>query len=164
MIHEMTPMQRLFLGAATAAIVAVVWLRPHRWAPPPAARAAAVSSAPRPSAPAPAESTADVTLPEYAKLCSIDDVTSCERACDRGDAASCRSLGWHYDHGTGRLKKDEVHAAALYTRACDGGDAQGCANLGLMYAYGRGVAKDEVKAAESYKRACDQGNAQACTN
>src|SRR3954464_9126019 len=100
--------------------------------------------------PALAESPNDVTLREYTGLCSSDDVASCERACDRGDAASCRSLGWHYEQGTGRLQKDEARAAVLFGRACDGGDAMGCANLGIMYAYGRGVARDEAKAAASY--------------
>src|SRR5262245_14508924 len=153
---------RALLGAAIAVMAAAVWFLPHR-APRPAPALAAPST-PRTNAPSLAESTADVTLSEYTKLCSVDDVTSCERACDRGDAASCRSLGWHVHHGTGRLKKDEARAAALYSRAGDGGDAQGCANLGVMYAYGQGVAKDDAKAAAAYQRACDQGNAQACTN
>jgi TPR repeat protein len=148
--------------AVIVGMAAIGWFLPHRR--PRVAPSAAVPVSRQANTPALAERTDEVTLREYTGLCSSDDVTSCERACDRGDAASCRSLGWHYEHGTGRLQKDDVRAAALFARACDGGDAMGCANLGVMYDYGRGVEKDEAKAAASYARACEAGNAQACTN
>ena len=116
-----------------------------------------------PATPILAERPADVTTAEYSKLCAADDVTGCERACDAGDAGSCRSLGWHYDHGTGRLPHDDDRAAFYFGRACDGGDVQGCANLGLML-HGRGVARDERRARRRSTSACNAGNAVACTN
>src|SRR6476646_487822 len=90
----------MLLGAAMVLLAAIPWIlqqrvRSARSVPAPAAR--------HPTAPTLPESTAEVTLPEYKGLCSADDVASCQRACDRGDAASCRSLGWHYEHGTGVL-------------------------------------------------------------
>src|SRR5687767_11814616 len=51
----------------------------------------------------PAEDPREVTLTEYAKMCAGENATGCERACDRGDAASCTSLGWLYDHPRGRI-------------------------------------------------------------
>ena len=154
----------IFFVACLIFAAVAAWLLPHRLPrPSPRSAAPAVRVAPGPSA-ALAEKPGSVTPAEYAKLCAGDDVTGCERACDAGDAASCRSLGWHYDHATGRLPRDDVKAAFFFGRACDGGDVQGCANLGVMYADGRGVPRDEGRAASLYERACNALNAQACTN
>jgi Sel1 repeat len=155
----------LFFVVCLALAAAAGWYLPHRvprsQRRPVAPPAKTVNP---PAAPGVAESPSAVTRSEYAKLCTGDDVTGCERACDAGDAASCRSLGWHYDHATGRLPRDDAKAAHYFGRACDGGDVQGCANLGVMYADGRGVPRDEGRAASLYERACNAGNAQACTN
>jgi TPR repeat protein len=154
---------RAFFAMCLVIMAIAAWLLPHR-APRSGQRSATPSAKATSATSQVAESPNDVTPAEYTKLCTGDDVTGCERACEAGDAASCRSLGWHYDHGTGRLPRDDGRAAFYFGRACDGGDVQGCANLGLMYADGRGVARDEARAASLYERACDAGNAQACTN
>src|SRR6186713_2347053 len=82
----------LALGAVATAVAC------HRPPDPPADRhpAPAVVQAPPPVT-LPAENPRDVTLNEYAKMCRGEDPTGCERACDRGDAASCTSMGWLYD-------------------------------------------------------------------
>src|SRR5262245_65352787 len=88
------------LVAIIAVMCAAVWFLPFRGSR--SARNSAPTESSRPilaenpddvTVRKPAESPDEVTLAEYAGLCKADDVTGCERACDRGDAASCRSLG-----------------------------------------------------------------------
>jgi TPR repeat protein len=73
------------------------------------------------------------------------------RSCDRGGAADCATLAYHYATGE-RVARDDARAAVLYERSCSGGSAQGCYNLGLHREKGRGVPVDLAGARVAYER------------
>lgn len=84
-----------------------------------------------------------------------------EKACEAGDAASCRSLARSLERGEGMAANPE-RAARLYEGACATGDGDACAGLGSLLRHGRGVARDERRALILLTNACDRGSARAC--
>jgi TPR repeat protein len=90
------------------------------------------------------------------------DLTTVERACDDGRAASCTDAGRLHSDSQG--PQDHARAAALFRKGCDGGDAAGCRLLGDAYGSGRGVEKDAARSARYVSKGCDLGDPGACTN
>jgi TPR repeat protein len=74
-----------------------------------------------------------------------DDISNLSSECEKGQLASCSTLGIDYLTGRG-VAKDENKARALLERACGGNDARGCNNLGNIFAGGLSVPKDEPRA------------------
>jgi len=83
------------------------------------------------------------------------DVAALTKACDGGNAVSCRNLGVVYQSGRGAAR-DVVHAATLYQRACDRNDLEACSRLANLYETGLGVPKDLVHAAALHQSTCDR--------
>ena len=76
-------------------------------------------------------------------------------------AASCGTLGYRTEYGTG-VRADPGEAAALYQKACAGGDAMSCGKLrGSMYNPTAHQPAAVGAAAQSRKK-CEAGGAEDC--
>ena len=64
---------------------------------------------------------------------TLDGKSKLNSECEKGQLASCTTMGIDYLDGHG-VAKDEGKARALLERACGGNDARGCNNLGIIYA------------------------------
>jgi TPR repeat protein len=102
-----------------------------------------------------------MTIANVVGVC--EDVPTCERECDAGQADRCRRLGSTYQFAEGAAK-DETKATAYYEKACAMGNASGCVSSGQMFEFAHGVAKDDAKAAAYYKKGCDLGYMVGCAN
>jgi uncharacterized protein len=85
------------------------------------------------------------------------------RACDRGDARACASLGEQYERGRG-VDRDIRTAAELYEMACVHGLAEACTVLGTLFEMSDGLPRDHRRAAALYVMACEEGEPVACKN
>jgi TPR repeat protein len=84
-----------------------------------------------------------------------------QRACERGDGASCFILGSLYSSGLG-VSQDPARAFGLFERSCTDKWWRGCGRLGTSYLVGQGTAVDPAKAVENFEKGCRGGNAASC--
>jgi hypothetical protein len=84
-----------------------------------------------------------------------------QEACTGGDGASCGSIGYLYETGSG-VTQDYLKAADFYKQSCDLGGMAGCVNLGSMYEGSPGIAQDLAKAFALFKQACDGNEMLGC--
>jgi TPR repeat protein len=77
-----------------------------------------------------------------------------KRACDSGDAASCRLLGDKLYRGDG-VAKDEARAVPALRAACDARIVESCEQLADAYWNGRGVEKDAARAVKLLEPICN---------
>ena len=68
------------------------------------------------------------------------------KAADHGSLEAQDRLGFMYEQGLDREKRDYTEAMKWYRKAADQGYANAQANVGRMYPYGLGVQKDVVEA------------------
>lgn len=86
----------------------------------------------------------------------------CKVQCERGNAASCVTLGQMLLIGKGVAVSD-ADAVTAFDKACTAKSVEGCFWLGGMYAEGRAVPKDVVKALKLFLPGCESGVAAACS-
>ena len=84
-----------------------------------------------------------------------------QRACERGNGASCFILGSLYSSGFG-VSKDPARAFSLFERSCTDKWWRGCGRLATSYLVGQGTAVDPAKAVENFEKGCRGGNAASC--
>jgi TPR repeat protein len=96
-------------------------------------------------------------------------LASLDKACSRGDLASCDYRGVVFESGSdlprlsaAKLARDEKKAQDLYQKACDGGFGGGCSNLATLLQR-RGNA-DAATVRRLYEKACAARLAGACSN
>jgi TPR repeat protein len=102
-------------------------------------------------------------IPIAIGLANCPDIAVCDRACDGGNADSCRRLAVSYALGRD-TDKDETRATALYERSCSLGDSAACLFAGQMYEFAHGVPADPAKAAALYRLSCDRQLLAGCYN
>lgn len=83
--------------------------------------------------------------------------------CNRGDGASCFTLGSLY-YGGQSVGRNLAYAATLFQQSCTAGFTRGCGQLGESYLFGEGVPKDIVRARQILEKACDAGFGPGCFN
>jgi TPR repeat protein/serine/threonine protein kinase len=93
--------------------------------------------------------------------CAPGATAACAARCERGERASCHTLGLMYERASG-VPKDELRAAHFFEKACEQGHGAACYALGAMREQGRGGKLDPVEARKHYERACARGDAQGC--
>ena len=85
-----------------------------------------------------------------------------KKACDKGYASACNSLGIKHYYGEGVNESDET-ALKFYKKACNiKKNSSGCTNVAGMYQYGKGVKQSIDKAKEYYAIACKRGDKSSC--
>jgi TPR repeat protein len=84
------------------------------------------------------------------------------KACDGGDAVSCRKLKTPLYNADAADAADAA-AAAQSRKKCDAGDMRACSALAFDYEYGIGVDHDPTSATTLYRKACQGGQKQACS-
>lgn len=89
---------------------------------------------------------------------NISKADSLQKACDNGDAKSCKDLGYMYEKGNG-VEQDLSKAAKLHKKVCDGGSSAACTYLGFLYER----MQEYSKAAELFKKTCNDNDALACS-
>jgi len=90
--------------------------------------------------------------------------TSLQKACDRGDARACETLGIMYITGDG-VRVDGYRAVKYLDKACNRGIASACNSIAFIYADAEGgVRQDYTKAMSYWNRACRYGDRSACSN
>jgi TPR repeat protein len=82
-----------------------------------------------------------------------DPLPELKRACDGGDAESCRLRGDKLYRGDG-VTKDEARAVPALRAACDAKIVESCEQLADAYWKGRGVDKDAALAVKLLKPIC----------
>jgi len=88
-----------------------------------------------------------------------------QRACDRGESASCSELSKLYAASpVHTATAAALRAAAMYMDRCAGGDRTACTSLGYLYLRGHGVNKDQRRAASTFFASCKAGEQRACHN
>lgn len=83
------------------------------------------------------------------------------RACSRGTAAACASLGYYTEFGI-FTERSEPRASRLYQKSCRLGSAEGCTNFGTMRLLGIGTQVNLSSAIEHYQSGCDGGDVFGC--
>jgi len=83
------------------------------------------------------------------------------RECDRGDAASCWTLGLIYG-SENIVVSDPSRAIQSFTQSCMNGWLPGCARVGKRYLAGEHAPLDSVKAAAYFDQACKGDYAPSC--
>lgn len=95
--------------------------------------------------------------------CVISDLPDCANQCSAGNADSCVTLGYAYDHARG-VVRNPSEAFRLYQKGCDAGADGGCFLLALMhYNDSTGIRQDYARAAELNELAC-RTLPEGCTN
>lgn len=84
------------------------------------------------------------------------------KACNMGDALSCRLLANNFRSGNNGFKKDEAQAFALYSRACQLGHNDSCTEAAKQLEEGVGTPKDLDAAGAMLQKSCDAGNSWNC--
>lgn len=88
------------------------------------------------------------------------------KACESGDAKSCRELGDIYYKGEG-IERNYKKTFELYTKACNGNDSESCSKLGVMYRDDIGIEyniNNKEKAQQLFEMACNNGFSEGCNN
>ncbi len=84
-----------------------------------------------------------------------------EKACEGGNALSCRVVGRHYFDGR-VCPRNLAKSAALYETGCEKGSMNACFLLAVLLKKGFGVTADPKRSQELVKKACDGGLKSAC--
>lgn len=84
-----------------------------------------------------------------------------QKACLRGDGASCFILGSAYSNGI-VAQRDATRAFSLYRQSCANGWPRGCGRLAQSFLRGEGTPVDPAKAIENFEKACRGRNAPSC--
>lgn len=84
------------------------------------------------------------------------------KACDKGVATACNTLGYAMENGVGGYKPDSSKALSQYEKACGLGHGLACRNAAIFYAAGRGAPKDAAKSASFYEAGCKHADAESC--
>ena len=96
--------------------------------------------------------------------CRGGDLLDCTTQCNKGDPASCTSLGLMFFEGRG-AEQDDTKAAKYFRQGCDQKDSSGCVNLAVLHDKGRGgLPESPEKAVALTRSACEDGNANGCAN
>jgi TPR repeat protein/serine/threonine protein kinase len=93
--------------------------------------------------------------------CAPGAIAACAARCERGESASCHTLGLMYERASG-VPKDELRAAHFFEKACEQGHGAACYALGAMREQGRGGKHDPGEARRRYEQSCTGGDAQGC--
>ena len=91
----------------------------------------------------------------------LDGAKLYERACDRGVAAACTRLGFHYGTGLG-VTRDDRRAYELMSHACACHENAGCSGVGYLLRDGRGVVQDLTRARAIFEDLCSRKVYGAC--
>ena len=94
--------------------------------------------------------------------CRKGDAQGCATQCERGNGASCVTLGTMMSEGKG-VPVDEARATALWQKGCDLGDHNGCVGIAVRMFRGNGVPKNTEQAVVILQRECDAGSFYGCS-
>ncbi len=90
-----------------------------------------------------------------------DGLEALQQACDRGEGASCFTLGAMYRAGLG-FPMDPTRAFLLFNQSCANDWPNGCIRLAQSYRYGQGTPIDFAKAIVNFEKACRNRAASSC--
>lgn len=113
------------------------------------------------------KSTPEADLLEFQKSCNQGDLCICNsllpslKACLKGEASGCGTMGSEYKIGTLCVSKELIKSAYYYRMGCLLHPGW-CVDLGEMYLFGRGVEKNHETAMKLFERACDSGHIVGC--
>jgi TPR repeat protein len=96
-----------------------------------------------------------------AYVCRKGDAEQCSTQCNRGNAASCVTLGTMYGEGRG-VSVDQSRAGALWQKGCELGNHDGCVGWAVRMYRGSGVTKDVDHSFTLMSRECDAGSFYGC--
>ncbi len=85
------------------------------------------------------------------------------KACNMGDALSCKLLANNFRYGSNGFKKDEAQGFELFSRACQLGNNDSCTEAAKQLEEGVGTAKDLDAAGAMLQKSCDAGNDWNCS-
>jgi hypothetical protein len=97
---------------------------------------------------------------------SCTDMTSCQAACDKGDAKGCAGLGGLLRQGlkAGAASDDGKRASQAFEKACATGEPTACTALGEMLYQGLGVPKDAAASIGHLEKGCEGGDPAGCND
>jgi TPR repeat protein len=85
------------------------------------------------------------------------------KACNMGDALSCKLLANNFRYGSNGFKKDEAQGFELFSRACQLGNNDSCTEAAKQLEEGVGTSKDLDAAGAMLQKSCDAGNDWNCS-
>ncbi len=95
--------------------------------------------------------------------CRKGDADGCATQCERGNGASCVTLGTMMNEGNGvPIDRTGARSVALWQKGCDLGDHVGCVGVAVRMFRGSGVAKNTEQSVVILKRECDAGSFYGC--